>query len=313
MRFARYRPIQAAADAGPVPSPTHLSQTRILRPGLSFHFGSETERDDFVGRGQVDDQLRIVLVLEGSLDIAYGGSRINLTSSGPQHTDTAMVVLSEPEEFRRIIHRGDYARRISIGLQRQWIEQSLLGDARLSAAGTEQFIRRHLAASRWRASPHARAIAEQMLNPPPLPAELAGMYLESRAIELIVEAWSQHRLAGAEPRPSRGLRPSAFQRMCELKTWLQENAASALSIERICAHAGTSPATLQRHFRLAHGTSVFEFLLDTRLQQARDALEYQGADVGTAAQIAGYASPANFATAFKRHYGLSPVQVRYRA
>lgn len=307
------RPLRVPAE-NLLPPPAHLSQNRILRPGLSFHFGSEAEREDFVGRGQVDDQLRIVLVLEGSLDIAYGGSRINLTASGPRNTDTAMVALSEPEEFRRIIHRGDYARRISIGLERQWIEQSLLGDTRVSAAGSaEGFIRRHLAATCWRASPHARAIAEQMLNPPPLPPELASMYLESRAIELIVEAWSRQGLAEAGTRPARGLRPAAFRRMCELKAWLQEHAAAALSIERICAHAGTSPATLQRHFRLAHGTSVFEFLQHTRLQQARHALEYEGADVGAAALIAGYASPANFATAFKRRYGLSPGQVRYRA
>lgn len=311
MRSARYRPSLVSHE--PSPPSAHLSQNRILRPGLSFHFGSEAEREDFVGCGRVDDQLRIVLVLEGALDIAYGDSRVNLAADGPRRTDAAMVALSEPEEFRRIIHRGDYARRISIGLERQWIEQSLLGDARVAATESERFLRQHLSTSCWRASPHARAIAEQMLNPPPLPSALAGMYLESRAIELILEAWSRQGLAEAAAPPARGLRPAAFRRMCELKAWLQENAAAALSIERICAHAGTSPATLQRHFRLAHGMSVFEFLQRTRLQQARHALEYGGADVGAAALIAGYASPANFATAFKRRYGLSPGQVRYRA
>ncbi|MFT4247484.1 MAG: AraC family transcriptional regulator [Pseudomonas sp.] len=304
MRSARYPP----------PSSAHLSQNRILRPGLSFHFGSEAESEDRVGCGRVEDQVRIVLVLEGALDIAYGDSPLELAAQGPRRADAAVVALSEPEEFRRVIHRGDYARRISIGLERQWIEQSLLGDTRVAATESERFLRRHLSTSCWRASPHARAIAEQMLNPPPLPSGLVGMYLESRAIELVLEAWSrQGALTGTAAPPARGLRPAAFRRMCELKAWLQENAAATLSIERICAHAGTSPATLQRHFRLAHGMSVFEFLQRTRLQQARHALEYAGADVSAAALIAGYSNPANFATAFKRHYGLSPGQVRYRA
>jgi AraC-like DNA-binding protein len=294
------------------PPPAHLSQNRILRPGLSFHFGSEAEREDIVIRGQVDEEVRIVLLLEGTLDIAYGRSRFNLSTSGACCNTMAMVSLSEPDEFRRSIHRGDYARRISIGLDRQWIEQSLLSDARVDTGSYEHFIDQHLSASCWHASAHARAVAEQMLNPMPLPAGLASMYLESRAIELVVEAWSRQPLNASPTGPARGLRASAFRRMCELKVWLQDHATSALSIEQICAHAGTSPATLQRHFRLAHGISVFTFLQHTRLRQARHALEYEGADVGAAALLAGYASPANFATAFKRHYGLSPGQLRYR-
>ncbi|VFR21306.1 hypothetical protein AMP9_3942 [plant metagenome] len=39
-------------------------------------------------------------------------------------------------------------------------------------------------------------------------------------------------------------------------------------------------------------------------------MEYEGASVARAALLAGYANPANFATAFRRQYGLSPRQVR---
>ncbi len=47
-----------------------------------------------------------------------------------------------------------------------------------------------------------------------------------------------------------------------------------------------------------------------RLLRARQALEQEGRSVGEAADIAGYTSAANFATAFKRHFGITPRQCR---
>ena len=58
--------------------------------------------------------------------------------------------------------------------------------------------------------------------------------------------------------------------------------------------------------------TVFEYQRGRRLQLAREALEREGASVNEAAWRAGYNSPANFATAFKRHFGITPRQVRAR-
>lgn len=290
---------------------SHLSQNRVLRPGLSFHFSSEREQQDFTRCGTVDDHLRIVMLLEGSLDVAYGSSRVCLEGRDG-HVNAAMVAMSEPEDFRRVVRRGVFSRQVSIGLDRQWIEESLYGSGRVGLDAAELFTHRHLATSRWQCSAHARALAEQMLNPPPLLPQLSGMYLESRAIELIIEAWSSCGLAN-EPTSRRPvLRPTLQRRMQDLKVWLEDNASQALSIEQIARQVSTTPATLQRHFRLAHGMSVFEFLQRTRMQQALHALEQEGVSVGQAALIAGYANPANFSTAFRRHYGVTPRQVRLR-
>lgn len=299
------------------PLDSHLKQHRVLRPGLSFHFGGEIEREDFIGCAVDDDHLRIVMVLEGAVDVAYGSARIQLAAKGARAmrldrgmADTAMIAMSEPEEFRRVIRRGDFARRVSIGLDRHWIEQSLYGDGRVCAAESGRFLRRHLATGCWQASSHARALAEQMLHPPPLPPTLVGLYLESRVIELVVEALALHGAAGSVPQACRALRPAAFRRMCDLKLFLERHATAELGIEGIARHAGLSVTTLQRQFRQAHGVTVSGFLQQVRLQQARTVLENEGASVARAALVAGYSDPASFATAFKRCYGLSPRHVR---
>jgi len=58
--------------------------------------------------------------------------------------------------------------------------------------------------------------------------------------------------------------------------------------------------------------TIFEYQRARRLLQARQALEREGISVNEAAWRAGYNSPANFATAFKRQFGISPRQVRGR-
>lgn len=70
--------------------------------------------------------------------------------------------------------------------------------------------------------------------------------------------------------------------------------------------------TLQRQFRSVYGTTVFEHLRECHLQRARQALEHDGITVGQAALVAGYTSAANFATAYRRRFGLPPKLARAR-
>jgi AraC-like DNA-binding protein len=80
----------------------------------------------------------------------------------------------------------------------------------------------------------------------------------------------------------------------------------------IARNAGMSVNTLQRIFRMVHNTTVFDYVRARKLHRAREALERDGASVAEAAYIAGYASAANFATAFRRFFGTSPKNFRAR-
>ncbi|MCC4595121.1 AraC family transcriptional regulator [Xanthomonas campestris pv. phormiicola] len=313
-------PQASAGDAGSPGLAGHLSQYRVLRPGLGFHFGSEVEREDYVARGVDEDCLRIVLVLEGAVDVAYDGHRVRLAAPrraappGAPMPDLAIVGMPRPAEFRRVVRRGDYARRISIGLGREWLEQCLMGGGHLDASAADAFIGGYPGGSCRRASAAMRALAERMLNPPPLPAPLLAMYLEARALNLVVEACAQQGLAQAAPAPAalRPLRPAVYRRMCEVRDFLRDNPSLPLRIDELARRVGASAATLQRQFRSAHGISVGAFVQQRRLELARLALERDGVSVARAALLAGYASPANFATAFRRRYGVAPGRLRGR-
>jgi AraC-like DNA-binding protein len=282
-------------------------QHRVLRPGLSLLLGNERQCEASVGQAVVDDYLRIVLVLEGAIDVFYGSSRVQLAANGRPSLalDAAMVTMLEPEEMRRVVRQGESSRRIGIGLNRQWLQESL-GDAQ----GLR--VPRHLETLSWHASPRARLIAEQIINPPPLPEALVSMYLESRVIELIIEALASTSLSPdqIESIHTPPLRTTARQRMQDLKVWLSDHASSPVTIEQIARQLNTTPSTLQRHFRAAHGLTIFDYLQQERLKQARRALERDGISISDAAAQAGYGSQSSFATAFRRYFGITPKQVR---
>ncbi len=109
-----------------------------------------------------------------------------------------------------------------------------------------------------------------------------------------------------------GLRPREYQRMRELHAFLGSGQGDHLSLDGIARHAGVNANTLQRQFRAVFGTTVFDHLRECRLQRARHALEHDGLTVGQAAVLAGYTSAANFATAYRRRFGMPPKLARAR-
>lgn len=295
----------------------HFLRMRQLRPGLHLHTDDACDERDLTAQAEIEEGLRIVLLLEGSVDVSYGPERVRLTGCAG-HASALLVSVAERERFTRRARQGTYARRVSLGLGWDWIAQALGegGDPPGARGQLGEFRRRHLAMQRWQASPRAVAIAEQLVRPPVLEPLLQHLYLESRTLELVGEALGTlYRNPAAPPPPAASpaaLRPREHQRLRELHAFLGSGEADQLSLDEIARRAGVNANTLQRQFRTVYGTTVFDYLRDCRLQRARQALERDGLTVGQAAMVAGYTSAANFATAYKRRFGLSPKQARGR-
>lgn len=149
--------------------------------------------------------------------------------------------------------------------------------------------------------------------PAAVPEALWYLHVESRVQALLAEAfglWASD--AGAAPEAAGRQRPRELRRMAALRQWLDSGAADGLPLAAVAERACMSVNTLQRHFRAAWGCTVAEYLREARLARARAALEQGGKTVMQVAWEAGYSSAANFATAFRRRYGVAPGQVRGR-
>ncbi|MEW5421003.1 helix-turn-helix transcriptional regulator [Amorphus sp. 3PC139-8] len=277
-----------------------------LRPGLTLHATDTVELHDLTTQVTQEPGLTCHLILEGEVDFQLDGHLFSLTGTGgPRPAPQGQLIFQpEPADFVRRSRRDTHIRKVCVTATVDWLETS---DAELSAL-LDRVADTGLAHAIWTPSAHAVALAEQILNPPGLDGFLGRLYLECRATSLLLEALKSLTEAGHETPAA--LRPRDRRRVQSACDYLEAHLSDPISLPALARQVGASVSTLQRLFQSVYGMSVFGYLRERRLLKARFALEIGEANVAQAATLAGYTSPANFATAFKRRFGTTPSEMR---
>lgn len=280
-----------------------------LRSGLSLHSSDCFELHNFSTQLQIEPRLNFILFLEGRSDVRYGDKDVRIGCDQSATCEGVTVSLAEPVLFSRKARRGAHIRKLVVSLSPEWLDSGGL-DGQPEHAAITRFASQHMAMRHWQPSARLQTLAEQILNPPGYGTLLDNLYLESRSLEIASEALTI--LSQAQPAAPQGLLPREHQRIRQVLELLDSGIADEWSLEAIARDAGVNINTLQRQFQASLGMTLFEYQRVRKLKQAREALERQGVSVTQAAWLAGYGSAANFATAFKRQFGLTPKQVRSR-
>lgn len=288
----------------------HYSVVR-LRSGLILHSADACDLHDLTTHIVARPSITCSIVLAGHVDFSIGGRDFMFgpdMPGAPARADGFMVSKAETDVFTRRARRGTHIRKVNVTIEPEWLEQD--GPATDGDPATvRRFGHTHLANLRWSPSPRLISLAEQILRPPAYASCLQKLYLESRAVEIVTEALLA--LAGGAAAPS-SFGPRDHAHLLQACEFIRSAGNEKLSLDVIARQAGVSVSVLHRLFRATYGMSVFGYVRAERLRQARRALECDGVSVAQAAYAAGYQSPANFATAFKRRYGISPKHLRGR-
>lgn len=85
-----------------------------------------------------------------------------------------------------------------------------------------------------------------------------------------------------------------------------------ITVAELAAHAGLDRSYLYKIFKQSLKTSPQEFILNVKLQHARELLTTTDMTVGNIARSVGYQDQLAFSRIFKRKYGCSPKNYRYR-
>jgi AraC-like DNA-binding protein len=91
--------------------------------------------------------------------------------------------------------------------------------------------------------------------------------------------------------------------------FIREHCTQLLKLEDICEAAQLSPSYLIRAFKQHYGMTPHAFLVNRRIQFARDQLR-NGKLIADVALEAGFADQAHFQRAFKQHLAATPGQYR---
>ena len=110
------------------------------------------------------------------------------------------------------------------------------------------------------------------------------------------------------PPPSPSLSPRDEQRLAVLYQRLTDHPERAYCLRDLARDAAMSPSSLRQKFRTLYGCSIFDHVRQRRLAQAYQDLQ-RGMSVQQAAHRCGYRHATNFATAFRRRFGMAPHDV----
>ena len=81
-------------------------------------------------------------------------------------------------------------------------------------------------------------------------------------------------------------------------------------LEKFAQFAGTNEKKLTELFRKRFNMTVYEYLVELRLENARFKLSNTNIQIQMVAEHAGYRNASDFSRSFRRRYGLSPQQYR---
>ncbi|MEI7377367.1 AraC family transcriptional regulator [Dickeya chrysanthemi] len=280
-----------------------------LRDGLTLHCCDCVELQHIATECRMEPRLAFLLV-EGDTQVRYDDETVNFHPSraGNQGMQGLALSFARPLLFKGRTQPGRRIRRLVVNIGAEWLESSKLDSPMLGDA--LPFVTSDMAACLWYPSARLKATVAQMLSPPDYTPMVQKLYLESRVLDVVTEAFSS--IVGKGNEASISLRPQEYRRIQQVMSLLNSGEADDWSLDRIAEDAGINVNSLQKQFRQVTGMTVFEYQRGRRLAAARHALEREGLTVAQAAWLAGYNSAANFATAFKRRFGMTPKQVKAR-
>lgn len=143
----------------------------------------------------------------------------------------------------------------------------------------------------------------------PYTGPMALVYAEALAVELVcaaVAGLSALTGAAAEQYSERELRCLHAARAVLLRQF-----APAPTIGELSRSVGMSKSTLTKGFKAVFGETIFEFSLRWRMRHALTLMRDRGWSVEQAGEAIGYAHPTSFTTAFRRHFGMRPIDLRH--
>jgi AraC-like DNA-binding protein len=156
-------------------------------------------------------------------------------------------------------------------------------------------------------TPQIMAILLDILNCP-LERQYKRMFLKAKVIELLSIVLS-HLSQFSRPQMPMGLRDTDVRKMQEARELLHANLKSPCSLIDLAHQVGTNENYLKKQFKILYGNTVYGYIHDLRMQQARIMLK-ENKELLQIAQSIGYKNVHHFASAFKKYFGYSPYSIR---
>jgi AraC-like DNA-binding protein len=150
-------------------------------------------------------------------------------------------------------------------------------------------------------------LATKLFNNP-FAGELALIYTEAIVLELLCCAVAS--FSALSGTPNERYTPRDLQCLNAARDYIMQQLSPAPTIRQVARATGLNETTLKRGFKAIFGETLYEFSVRCRMGHALRLLRDEHLPVKQVADAAGYRHHTSFATAFLRHFGARPKEVR---
>jgi AraC-like DNA-binding protein len=232
-----------------------------------------------------------------------GGEPLNNLTDVPYVKDTLLAVaMREPVFWEGETPRCERLRVAGLGIPAAALEALGLGEEFNDLFDDSQSP---LAIKAMKVTPRIAALGEDLLSPP-VDGDLGRLLTDAHATEILARTLSAF-VTRQEINALNGRDRVRLQRVRDL---LDSDLSHAWTLAEVAQKSGVGVRSLNTKFRAAFGMTVFEYLKRRRLEFAHEALIQRQVSVSEIAYQVGYENPANFTTAFRRHFGVVPSTLR---
>lgn len=305
IRAAAERSMQIALATEPtadtsIETPFGSGQMLIqeVQPGLRYESHAMSCHSDMEFECSVPPQVSCAITLEGNLD------GINIEGFGRVEyplKQATLIGFGEHSRWTRRMRADQYFKSFCVTLQPAFFERFAdnFGDAQLST----------LAAFGQDLHVEALPLSQRLITlghcafDHSYSGGLATLYQESNTLQFVLEV---AQLMSEERRLVQKIGRSHFDRLMHARSILDNSLLAPPKTLDLARQVGTNVTTLQTHFKLALGTTIFGYVKSRRLETGRVLLTEHRLGVAEAAYRVGFTSPSAFSAAYRRHFGRPP-------
>lgn len=161
-----------------------------------------------------------------------------------------------------------------------------------------------------KATPQMQTVARQILQCP-YQGIAKRMYLEGKALELISMMVAEE-IEIAEHQSIQRLKADLVDQVHHAKDILLQRTANPPTLAELARLSGLNEYSLKCGFRQVFGMTVFSYLHDHNMKQAKQLLQTGAWKVEEVSQMVGYANLSAFGRAFRKQFGQSPRDCRLK-
>lgn len=273
--------------------------------GFSVHAVDVLETLTETRTTQMPSGVSFCFLFSGTIGFNLDGRAFELTSA--DGAQSFLIRHGENGLLSRRLESGRTVSKVTLWASERWLTTRSRPDDPPAELGA--LLSHCTGPHPWPCPPAAFTAAEAFLDLPSPGSLTERVAFEHRALGLLAACLG----AGAEARPaadrtqpasSRGTIATSIRQLIDRRL----NSGLSISVQTLAQQLHLSTSTLQRRFKRAYGMSVIEYARMYRLNQAKRALVFGNASIQEAAGIGGYDHASNFTTAFRRQFGMTPLQ-----